>query len=188
MRVQKKSSKKGLIITLAIILVTAAGVTTYALMSQNNKTSGDAKTSQTDTNSGPKDGSRPEASMDKKDGANSDAATHEKEKDITPAYEGENVNENNSLSGVINYKSVVGTNLSLRTTIDQYLSSGTCRLSLTSGTKAVTRSSAIAPNPSSSTCEGFDVPTAELGSGTWSIEIIVTSGDRTGTLKDSVTL
>ena len=184
MQVQKKLSKKKLIITAAIVLTVIASTITYALMSQNS----DQLTNQKTNSDSSKDSSNTSTEEKKESESSSNSTSHEKEKDIQPPYEGEDPNNNPSLTGVITYKSIVGANLSLRTTIDQYLSSGTCRLSLTSGTKAVTRSSAIAPNPSSSTCEGFDVPIAELGGGTWNIEIIVTSGDRTGALKDSVTL
>ena len=76
----------------------------------------------------------------------------------------------------------------IRTTINQSLSSGTCNLSISNGSKTVTRSGQITPNPSSSTCEGFDIPTSELGSGNWTITIKVTSGDRSGELKGNTTI
>lgn len=185
MRVQKKTSKKSLIITLSVIIVLATGAGAYALLSQNSSSSESIASDDNQSNSVEDSSVSSESASTSTD---SSSTTHESEKDIQPSYEGENANNSASLTGVINYKSVVGTNLSLRTTINQTLSSGTCQLTLSNGAKVVTRSSAISQNPSSSTCEGFDIPTSELSAGTWNIEVIITSGDRTGILKDSVTI
>lgn len=119
---------------------------------------------------------------------NGSDATVEAEKDYPKQYEGSNINSSANLTGVISDKSVTGDMLILRTTINQFLSSGSCELTLANGTKTISRSSGIIQNPSSSSCEGFDIPVTELGSGTWNVEIKVTSGDRTGLLKDSVNI
>ena len=185
MRVQKKTSKKGLIITLSVIIVLATGAGAYALLSQNSSSSESTASDDNQSNSVEDSSvSGESASAD----TNSSSTTHESEKDIQPSYEGENANNSVSLTGVINYKSVVDGNLLLRTTINQTLASGTCDLTLSNGQKTVTRSSGIVQNPSSSSCEGFNIPTSELGSGTWNIEIKLTGEDKTGTLTDSVTI
>ena len=95
-----------------------------------------------------------------------------------------------SLSGIINYKSVSGGTLTIRNTIDQRLSNGTCVLQLTntSTNKIVTKNANIVANPSSSTCMGFDIPTSQLGSGKWNINIMLSSEHQTGEIKDSITL
>lgn len=185
MRVQKKTPKKALIITLSALLVVVAGATTYAIISQGNDSSEKADTSQSASKT---DDTTNTATSSSSEEPTSSSTGHESQKNIQPSYEGEDANTSEVLTGVINYKAVVGSNLSLRTTINQTLSSGTCKLTLSNGSKVVTKSSAIMQNPSSSTCEGFDIPISELGSGTWSLEVVVTSGDRTGTLKDSVTI
>jgi len=112
--------------------------------------------------------------------------TIETDKDNPKQYEGDNPNKSSTLTGVVSYKSVSGGILVIRTTINQTLSSGKCQLTLSNGSKTVSRSSDLVMNPSSSSCNGFDVPTAELGSGNWNIEIKVSSGNRTGVIKDSV--
>lgn len=185
MRVQKKPSKKTLIIAVLSTLLVIAGVITYALLtSSDDHNSGSSTSKETrlrtddaDTRSGE------DASIN-----GSSTPTHEAEKDISPPYEGENVDNSRTLTGVISYKSVVDGSLVIRTTINQMLGSGICSLTLSNGQKTVTRSSGIAQNPSSSTCEGFSVPTAELGNGTWDIKIQVSSDSRTGTLSDSFSL
>lgn len=103
-------------------------------------------------------------------------------------YEGTNPNTTPSLTGFISYNSVVDGNLVVRLTIDQALTSGTCKLTLTKGGSSITKTSSIIANPSSSTCSGFDVPTSELSSGAWTIQIILTSADKTGTITGEVTI
>lgn len=114
------------------------------------------------------------------------SATPETQKNISPAYEGTDANQSPSLTGTVTYSSVSANNVVIRTAIDQALGSGTCRLTLTNGAQVVTRASNIAPNPSSSTCEGFDVAIAELSGGKWNISIEISSGGKTGVLTGSV--
>jgi len=103
-------------------------------------------------------------------------------------YEGNDPNNAASLTGFISYSSVVDGNLVIRTTIDQALSSGTCKLTLTKGGESITKTSDIVANPSSSTCSGFDIPTSELSSGTWTMKISITSGNKTGTITGETTI
>ena len=186
MRVQpKKSYKKPLTITAIAIIVLAGGIFTYftTLSSDNHYQSTSSKTESKES-----DSTEPTDSDSSSNTSNSTNPEREKEKNITPAYEGDDANNNASLTGVITHKSVVDDNLIIRTTMDQTLSSGSCTLTMTNRQKTVTKSSDVAQNPSSSTCEGFDIPMSELGSGNWNIEIVVTSGEKTGILKDSVVL
>ncbi len=182
MRIQrKKSPKKALVIAGVIVLIVGGGVYTYyATRTSDNKPS--LETTNSD-NSKTND-----EDADKTDDETTQVDSGENEKDIPKQYEDSNTNTDGSLTGVINYKSVIDGNLTLRVTIDQSLTSGTCSLKLTSAGKTVTRSAPVVTNPSSSTCEGFSVPVSELSSGQWAIEITVTSGSRTGTLKDKVTI
>ncbi len=186
MRVQKKSpSKKALTIAILSTLILVAGLVTYALLTSSNENNYTPSTSE---NTRPNTDDVDTKPSDDTSTNSSDKPDHEAEKDISPPYEGENVDNSRTLSGVISYKSVVDGNLVIRTTINQMLGSGTCSLTLSNGQKTVTRSSSIAQNPSSSTCEGFSVPTTELGSGTWDIKVQVSSDGRTGTLSNSISL
>lgn len=181
---RKKSSKKLVIVTLAILtLVVAAGTITYLLSSKNQKNDQTEYTKKTDKKDQKSVAPKEDISTDTDNSTpTTPPTTHEKEKDITPAYEGEDANTSQTLTGAINYTAVANNNLVIRTTINQMLDSGTCQLTLTNGTKTVTKTSEIAQNPSSSTCKGFDVPTSELGSGNWNIRIEVNSPNRNGTL------
>lgn len=94
----------------------------------------------------------------------------------------------NTLTGVINYKNISDGNLTIRNTIDQKITTGNCKLVLTSQSsgKMVTRTADVIANPSSSTCKGFSVPTSDLSRGVWDISITIISGDQKGTLRSSV--
>lgn len=178
----KKKSRKIWIISLVTILLVASGVGVYSLWFKG------ASQKNNDTTKSRSSENNPSAGKTDEDNATIDSSGHEAEKDIEAPYEGENTNNSQSLTGVITYTGVTDGTLMIRTTINQTISTGTCRLTLSKGSKTVTRDSGIAQNPSSSTCQGFDVSTAELGSGKWNITITITSGDRSGELKGNVTI
>lgn len=119
---------------------------------------------------------------------NQSEPTREAEKDLPGQYEGPNPNESESLTGVITHKTATDGQLILRTLIHQTLSSGSCTLKLISPSKTVTETVPIISNPSSSTCEGFNIPLSKLASGSWQIEIKLNSGGKTGTLKGAIDL
>lgn len=95
--------------------------------------------------------------------------------------------KSNTITGLINYKSVDSGVLLVRVTINQRLSSGNCKLTLTnSAKKTVTETAAIVAGPSSSTCKGFDVPVSKLSSGKWGIVINIASGNRQGIIQGNI--
>ena len=177
---KNKSSKKVIITLVLLLLVIGAGVGAYIILNQNDSNSAQEDKKQENEKNKSNTG---EETRDSGNASTDSSVEHESEKEITPGYEGENPNLNDSLTGSINYTGVAGNNLIIRTTINQTLSSGSCEISLTNGSTTVTRTSGIIPNPSSSSCEGFDIPTSELGSGNWEITIKITSGDKSGVLK-----
>ena len=109
----------------------------------------------------------------------------EVEKPRVQSYEGSIAD---GLTGLINYKGVVGDNLVIRITIDQPISGGSCNLKLMKNEKTIQRAVDIFRNPSSATCQGFDVPTAELESGLWSVIVTVNSGGKTMSITDTVNI
>lgn len=62
---------------------------------------------------------------------------------------------------------------------------GSCRLAVTNGDKSFSQTAEVIYQPSYSTCAGFSIPVAELGKGTWSITVSVTSADGTKTAATS---
>jgi cytoskeletal protein RodZ len=95
-----------------------------------------------------------------------------------------------AISGYVNFASVANNKLTIRVTITQDLSSGTCNLKLTqrNTNKTITRSADVVQNPSSATCKGFDIPTSELEDGNWDIAITVVDGSKTGTISGTVSI
>ena len=53
------------------------------------------------------------------------------------------------------------------------ITSGTCELTLTKGSKTVKESANIIYTPEYSTCEGFAIDKSRLGSGVWNIRLVV---------------
>ncbi len=186
MKIQKRINKPIILTVVAVIIVILGGYTAFAAYSHNwpFKNAEDSSKSQdktSDSNSG------------KSTGGSDYQPTNTNNPDKTPPqYDTPKTDEPQkpTISGVINYKSVSDDTLTIRTTIDQRLDTGTCILKLTrnSPPKSVTKSADVIANPSSSTCKGFDIPTSELGAGYWKILIIVTSGEKKGEITGSVSI
>lgn len=58
----------------------------------------------------------------------------------------------------------------------QGVSSGSCTLTITNGSKSTEQTAQIIYQPEFSSCAGFSVPVSSLGAGTWNIAVKVTSG------------
>lgn len=174
----KNLSKKKVVIALSIaiaLLLTAWTVFAYTSSSWPFANSSQTKNSSTDTTSplGTPQETTPDADTPVKS---------------PTQYEGSDPNTAASLTGFISYNSVTDGNLTIRVTIDQTLSSGECKLTLTKGSVSVTKTAAIVANPSSSTCSGFDISTSELGTGAWDIKINLTSENKSGTITGETTI
>jgi len=106
-------------------------------------------------------------------------------------YEGDDPNTYETLTGSITHAESDGTNLVIRVNIDQNLPRpiGNCRLSLTSGDREfMTNTSIISTGSIYSSCEGFDIPLDQLAPGDWKIDILLTYGEKNGTLTGEVHL
>ncbi len=102
--------------------------------------------------------------------------------------EGEDPNSSPKITGSISRAQVVNGVLTVRVAIDQFLqSAGTCTIVLTKNGVAKTFSVPTIANPSSSSCEGFDLPVeGNFTSGLWSINLTVQAGDKTGIITGEV--
>lgn len=172
---KKKMTKKQRIVVLILmgaILILAASTAAYYISTKNNGApKEDSGAISQEKNNGNNEVISSDNSPDNTTSSSSQtSSTPEEEKANSPQYEGEDPNESASLSGAITYSAVSGDILTIRTNIDQVVS-GTCTATLSSGGRVVTKASSIMQDPSSSSCEGFDIPVSELGSGTWKVEI-----------------
>ncbi len=209
MKIQDKKNKKVLIGVIIFIVMIALGLTATVLYlnSNSNKSTETTKGKTDNKEKSDKEKSDDGDSADDKSNstkpddnngkpANSSSASDDNTGGKTPTqYEGANPNNNSSLTGIINYKSVVNNTLQIRTTINQYLDEGSCILTLNGPNgQTYTNSVNIIANPSSSTCYGFDIPLDLIQAdqdkrrGEWTINIHMTSGTRTGDLQDKIAL
>jgi flagellar basal body-associated protein FliL len=74
----------------------------------------------------------------------------------------------------------------IRYLIDQSISTGTCSLTMIKDGRTVVKTASVQALASSATCAGFDIPVAELGSGTWQATLTVSSGAASGTASNEV--
>lgn len=93
-------------------------------------------------------------------------------------------------SGVINYAAVNGDKLMVRVNIDQYAGNGTCELTLKqNGSELYRATASIADVVSTATCEGFDVPLAEISAtGEMDIVVKISASGKSGTINGKVKL
>lgn len=76
--------------------------------------------------------------------------------------------------------------LQIRTLIQAVWSSGSCTLTLAKGSSIVEREAPVQALPSSSTCQGFDIPVSELSAGEWSVSIEATHEEESASVTSRV--
>ena len=196
MKINKNSTKVISTTALSIIIVALAGYTTYAFMAKTwpfydstttssveNKDNGSAATNKS---SNDKTGTDTDKSS-----TNDQDKTPIKYSPPSDSNSSDNTSSNTGgITGTINYANVVDGTLKVRVNITQLLDSGICILTLkntTDGTTSTYKTDIIA-NPSSSTCDGFNIPTKNLTKGDYNISIQLTSGDKTGVLSSKVSI
>jgi len=80
-----------------------------------------------------------------------------------------------------------GSTLQIRVLIGAVESKGTCTLALTrAGETSVTKTAGTQALSSTSTCQGFDIPTSELSAGTWNALITYDSSTLAGSATKSI--
>lgn len=112
----------------------------------------------------------------KEDKTKEDNPPRETEKS-NPKYEGNDVNSENTLTGIVNYVGLSDNTFMVRVAIDQTISSGTCDFALTSPSgKVYGFSNSTTSGPSSTYC-GLDADFSSLRSehGTWKISTTIKS-------------
>lgn len=102
--------------------------------------------------------------------------------------EGNNPNLSTGLTGSITYAAVADGKLIIRVNIDQLVGeNGTCSLTLSKkGSKDIIKAVNTMDNPSSSTCQGFDIPLNEISKGSWNLKIDLSAGGKLGHIEGKV--
>ena len=205
MEIKKHKNTKKIIIAVIIVVVIAAVVAgAWFLTRPNNGTGQKSNDDTTQDESKQSDDSNDDADSD--DSSDAPDKTDEQSDNQTadddptnggktpPRYEGGSVQDSDTLTGNISGISVAGNNLSIRVTINQYITDpdGRCELTLTAPSGATYDYwSDLIQNPQSTSCYGWDIPVSELGgnvSGHWSAKVVVNGDGRTGTFTQEVDL
>lgn len=106
-------------------------------------------------------------------------------------YEGDNPNSLSELTGAIVYHGVENGNLVVQVAIDQYLAhGGTCTLTLTGKTHggSYTTTNPAFADISTSACQDFTVPLANLPSDTYELKIQLSNDAKTGSISEEIKL
>lgn len=166
-----------------VILVLALIVVGVVVIIKNNTKDSDAP-----RNGQSQSGTRPTEEKEEKKSEESKEEPAAKKEEVKQ-YDGDDPNKAEDLTGVISYAGVSGSNLLVRVNIDQYVSTGNCKLTLTRDNTAIYNTVvAIESSVSTSTCDGFSIPVAELGSGKLTIEVVLESGGKYGKIVGETTI
>lgn len=105
-------------------------------------------------------------------------------------YEGENANQSHELTGSISYQDIdQNKNVTIYTSIDQIISSGSCSLSLQRNNNSVYSTTVSAhADITTSICEPISFSAAQLPSGTYQVEINISGDNKTGIINSEVNL
>lgn len=101
-------------------------------------------------------------------------------------YDGDDPNLLNELTGTVTFAGVAGDKVLIRVSIDQFLDSGSCVLTL----GEYSDEAEIAASASTSTCQGFDIPLSSLSDMSGKVNFIIdlSSGDKSGRINGSFEL
>ena len=185
----QKHNKKWLFWVLLVVLFVAAGVMAYFVWKEffGPKLNLDKENRQEVTVQEEKEKTeaRDEAEEETDDSDGAEVAN----KKVTQ-YEGIDPNKSAELTGVITYAAMNGNDLTIRTSIDQYLNSGSCELTiLQDGNSVYTETANIVSEASTSVCQGFDLPNfGMMGAGNYQIVIKLSADGKIGTLNEEVNL
>ena len=191
---QKKSHKNKIIVwsLFFLVLIILAGVIIYQISKDNNQRLKDSvlpeKTEKIESKI-ENTGITNSETIKTEDGTPEDAAAGRTPK--TPEkYEGQDVNKLEKLTGTITYSAKIADKYRIRVNIDQFLKlPGTCMLSVISAGKVMyTDYVNIVSNPSSGSCEGFDIPLTKLSPGEYDIKIEINANQKTGIIEGKVTI
>ena len=194
-RVSQKKSRKNKIIVWSLfflVLIILAGVIVYQILKDNNKSSKvpilPEKTEKIESKI-ENTGVTNSETIKTEDGTPKDATAGRTPK--TPEkYEGQDVNQLEKLTGTITYSAKTTDKYRILVNIDQFLKlPGTCMLSVISAGKVIYNDYVnIISNPSSGSCEGFDIPLTKLSPGEYNIKIEVNANQKTGIIEGKVTI
>ena len=168
------------------------GISTYLFINRPKEPtlndSVTAETTKTELSSDTSDGTKTHSAPTETNNSSANDTSVSPDGKTPEKYEGADPNSSESLTGYITTSRFSGDKLIIRVNIDQYLSNGTCTLTLSDGANQLDKSAKLSPAASTSTCEGFDIPSSELSNFSRPIDITInlTSGDKRGSITGRV--
>lgn len=178
---RKNKGKKWLFMALLLVLFVIAGTGAFVLGKTFFKDKGGILETETDEEQNVANEEFDEVEVDETELADEAELAVPEEK--VKQYEGKNPNNLGELTGVVTRAERDGNNLKILTNIDQTLNGGACELILSQGDEVISKySGRILLDVSTSRCDDFIVPVAELGSGVFDITINLSSGGKFGTI------
>lgn len=191
---QKKARKNKVIVwsLFFLILIILASIIVYQTMRDNQLRSKSPSLAESTQNIENKieNSNIPEVkTINNEDGTKEDAVAGYTPK--TPEkYEGHDVNQLEKLTGTITYSAKSANFYRIRVNIDQFLKlPGSCKLTILSAGKVVYIDSVnVVSNPSSGSCEGFDIPLTKLSAGEYDIKIEINANQKTGIIEGKATI
>lgn len=113
----------------------------------------------------------------------------EEGKKLIQKYEGNNPNGNEELTGVITYAGATSANIMIRVNIDQYVDNGSCVLKMIKNNIVeYEEQTNLIADVSTSTCEGYNISRAALQDGKYTIQIKLTSNNKSGVISGEISL
>lgn len=173
MKINKKSSKsknKKIIILVVVLLVATIGIGFAVFyLNKNTPTTSDTHKNNNESTSKNSEATTPQAQLkeDFIDKLNSNQ---------------ENKRENSNTSEELPIISFSAKNITDSVVINTNLASisdGTCNLTVSDGSKTITKSAQVIFTPAFSTCAGFEVGKQELSNQPWKISLSVNSNNKT---------
>ena len=175
---KRRNNKKIIWLGLGLILIIAIVV---GIVVSINNNSGNGKTNDSET-------AKVEEPENNKEGEANQESTEKtvigNNEQKPTQYEGENPNAAEELSGVVTYSGVNDEKLMIRVNIDQYLTEGTCDLTLRRNGNIIYSDTAnIVGGASTATCQGFDIAASDLGERDLEIIINLSANDKSGVIR-----
>lgn len=184
---RRRKNKNWISIIIFLVLLIVAGVICFFVWDSYFK----EKTPEPETSQGQPSDEKKVVPAEKKEEEKKDEPVEEpkEEEKKVPQYDGGDPNKASGITGVITYAGVNNGTLMIRVNIDQLLSGGKCTLGLRRGGDNIYSAEAnVVGSASTSSCDGFNVPVAGLGSGNTQIVIYINSGNKNGEIHGEVDL
>lgn len=179
----KKSRKKPIIITIATLLLLVGGATVFTY----SQKLGPFEEKEYSTKSASSDEKKTGQNTKKESLEKSEAQKGSTGSDPAPAPTPSTDGGKSTVGMEITAANQNGGTFNVRTLIQMVTSTGICSLRMTGPNGNVyTATADIQALPSSSTCKGFDIPTANLSSGDWTVAVSFENEEVKGTATKEV--